>query len=236
MKRLGVNIDHIATVRNARGTLAPDPVEAAFAAINGGADQITIHLREDRRHITDRDVQLLRQVVTVPLNLEMAVTTEMLEIALRTKPEMVTLVPEKRAERTTEGGLSLNANVPLLKECLLRLSEAGVAVSLFVEPELATLDVCRALGAPMVELHTGTFSEKGHGTHEQKKELARIEAAVTYAVKLGLVAHVGHGLNYANTSQIAAIPGVCDLNIVARALFVGLEQAVKEMAAIIAKA
>jgi pyridoxine 5-phosphate synthase len=234
MKRLGVNIDHVATVRNARGTLSPDPLEAAFAAINGGAEQITVHLREDRRHITDRDVELLKKVVPVPLNLEMAVTPEMLAIALRLKPQMVTLVPEKREERTTEGGLNLSSHPSLLNEMIAELHKNSIPVSLFVEPTPSVLDACVKLGVSMVELHTGTYANAATGSQEQLRELERVKAAVGVATNLGMQAHVGHGLNYANTRAIAAIPFVCDLNIghaiVARALFVGLEQAVREMA------
>jgi pyridoxine 5-phosphate synthase len=239
MKRLGVNIDHVATVRNARGTRMPDPVEAAFAAINGGADQITVHLREDRRHITDRDVRILKDILPIPLNLEMALTQEMLDIALQTKPQMVTLVPERREERTTEGGLNLKHNVSLLKKAIETLSTSGVHVSLFVEPEVEVLHACKLLQVPMVELHTGTYSEKELGSSAQHLELDRIALAVGTCSQLDLISHVGHGLNYANTRAVALLKGVVDLNIghsiVARSLFVGLEKAVREMKDIVEK-
>jgi pyridoxine 5-phosphate synthase len=238
MATLGVNIDHVATLRNARGAIYPDPLEAAYAAAAGGADQITIHLREDRRHITDRDVQLLRETVSLPLNLEMACTREMLAIALATKPDMVTLVPEKREERTTEGGLDVVRLFREVSSYVAPLKDAGIPVSLFVEAEAAVLDACERSGAPMVELHTGRYAEL-HGK-EQKAELARIERATEHGIGLGLEVHAGHGLHYRNTQAVAAIPGMRDLNIghaiVARAVFIGLERAVREMKEIVVAA
>lgn len=236
MATLGVNIDHVATLRNARGTFYPCPVEAAVLATLGGADQITVHLREDRRHITDRDVRVLRDMVQVPFNLEMGCTEEMLAIALKTKPEMVTLVPEKREERTTEGGLDVKARAMELTAATKRLQDAGIPVSLFVEPEAAVLEACKAVGATMVELHTGCYAE-AVGQGAVHAELARLVQATKQAQALGLVVHAGHGLHYRNTQAIAAIPGMHDLNIghsiVARAVLVGFERAVREMKTLI---
>jgi pyridoxine 5-phosphate synthase len=238
MATLGVNIDHVATVRNARGTVYPDPVDAAVLVTLAGADQITVHLREDRRHITDRDVRMLRDLVQIPLNLEMGCTGEMLDIALATKPDMVTLVPEKREERTTEGGLDVRARNDQLRDAVARLLAAGIPVSLFVEPDPAVLDACKETAAPMVELHTGRYAELAGPA--SREELRRIEIATSHAIGLGLTVHAGHGLHYKNTAAIAAIPGMHDLNIghaiVARAVLVGLERAVREMREIIEKA
>ncbi|MCA2961600.1 MAG: pyridoxine 5'-phosphate synthase [Silvanigrellales bacterium] len=236
MATLGVNIDHVATLRNARGTFYPCPVEAAVLATLAGADQITVHLREDRRHITDRDVRVLREMVQVPFNLEMGCTEEMIAIALKTKPDMVTLVPEKREERTTEGGLDVRARAQDIALATKRLVDAGIPVSLFVEPDAAVLDACKASGATMVELHTGRYAETAGSL--QQEELARIVRSASYAQALGLVVHAGHGLHYRNTQPIAAIPGMHDLNIghsiVARAVLVGFERAVREMKALVA--
>jgi pyridoxine 5-phosphate synthase len=236
MATLGVNIDHVATLRNARGTFYPCPVEAAVLATLAGADQITVHLREDRRHITDRDVRVLREMVQVPFNLEMGCTEEMIAIALKTKPDMVTLVPEKREERTTEGGLDVRARAQDIALATKRLVDAGIPVSLFVQPEAADLDACKASGATMVELHTGRYAETAGAL--QQEELARIVRSASYAQALGLVVHAGHGLHYRNTQPIAAIPGMHDLNIghsiVARAVLVGFERAVREMKALVA--
>jgi len=237
MATLGVNIDHVATVRNARGTVYPDPVEAAFAAAQGGADQITIHLREDRRHITDRDVRLLRETCPLPLNLEMGCTPEMIAIALATKPFMVTFVPEKREERTTEGGLDVRARMQEITTAVRTLLDAGIPVSLFVEPDEAVLDACKETSAPMVELHTGRYAEFVPHSPAFKEELARLTRATAHGLSLGLGVHAGHGLHERNTAPIAAIAGMGDLNIghslVARALFVGLERAVRELKTII---
>lgn len=235
MATLGVNIDHVATVRQARGTQYPDPVEAAVLAQLGGADQITVHLREDRRHIVDRDVRLLRSMLQVPLNLEMACIESMIAFALEIRPEMVTLVPERREERTTEGGLALGAGKAALAQAVSRLQGAGIPVSLFVEPEPADLDACVETGAQMVELHTGKYSEASGGA--EKGELERLRAACLHAHQRGLVVHAGHGLNYRNTAAVARLPHMQDLNIghsiVARAVLVGLERAVREMKEIV---
>ena len=233
--RLGVNVDHVATIRQQRGTQYPDPVTAASIAELAGADQITIHLREDRRHIQDRDVEMLRQVVRSRLNLEMAATAEMEAIALRIKPDMVTLVPEKREEVTTEGGLDVAGQLSSIKGISGRLQDAGIGVSLFVDAEPAQLEACQASGARWVELHTGTYAEANW--QQQAKELARITEGTFIARSLGLRVNAGHGLTYQNVEQIAAIEGMEELNIghtiVARALAVGLEEAVRQMKALV---
>ena len=231
MANLGVNIDHVATIRQARGTQYPDAVEAAVLAQLGGADQITVHLREDRRHIVDRDVRLLRSVLQVPLNLEMACTAEMIKIALEVKPDMVTLVPEKREERTTEGGLDVEGQIALLSDAVKTLQAAGIPCSLFIEPEKSAIEATLKTSAQMVEFHTGRYSEVA--SVEQQKELQRISIACALAHEKGIAPHAGHGLNYRNVSHIARIPQMQDLNIghsiVARAVLVGLERAVREM-------
>ncbi|MEB3265060.1 MAG: pyridoxine 5'-phosphate synthase [Cyanobacteriota bacterium] len=235
MASLGVNIDHIASVRQARRTVEPDPVSYALLAELGGADGITVHLREDRRHIQDRDVELLRQVVRSRLNLEMAATAEMEAIALRLAPAMVTLVPERRQEVTTEGGLDVAGQVEALTGLVERLQAAGIGVSLFVDPDRQQLEACATTGARWVELHTGTYAEATWAT--QPAELARLEQATTHARSLGLRVNAGHGLTYQNVEPVAAIAGMEELNIghsiVARALAVGLEQAVRQMKALV---
>ncbi|MEN9810253.1 MAG: pyridoxine 5-phosphate synthase [Pseudomonadota bacterium] len=237
MANLGVNIDHVATIRQARGTQYPDPVEAAVLAQLGGADQITVHLREDRRHIVDRDVRLLRSVLQVPLNLEMACTSEMVRIALEVKPDMVTLVPEKREERTTEGGLDVSGQFASLSDAVRLLQGAGIPCSLFIEPEQSAVDATIRTGAQMVEFHTGRYSEVLAA--EQSAELARITAATLYAHQKGIAPHAGHGLNYRNVIPVARVAYMQDLNIghsiVARAVLVGLERAVREMKELIRK-
>jgi pyridoxine 5-phosphate synthase len=231
MANLGVNIDHVATLRQARGTIYPDPIDAAVLAQLGGADQITVHLREDRRHINDRDVRLLRKMLQIPLNLEMANTAEIIAIALEVKPDMVTLVPEKREERTTEGGLAMKANFDALHKGVSTLQNAGIPVSLFVEPSLEDMELSAKTGARMVELHTGKYAELSGDA--QQKELERIQKACAAAHQLGLIVHAGHGLHYRNAKPIAAISHMHDLNIghsiIAHAVFVGLERAVREM-------
>ena len=229
--RLGVNIDHVATVRNARGAGYPDPVRAALLAAEAGADGITAHLREDRRHITDDDIARLSAELSVPLNLEMAATDEMLSIALRHRPHAACIVPEKREERTTEGGLDAaglhNTLVPMVGE----LGAARVRVSLFIEPDARQIEAAVRLGAPVVELHTGRYAElEGEARAE---ELRRLSDAAALAAKNGLEVHAGHGLNFKNVQPIAAIPQVAELNIghflVGEALFVGLDEAVRRM-------
>ncbi|WP_067097541.1 pyridoxine 5'-phosphate synthase [Synechococcus sp. MIT S9508] len=231
MASLGVNIDHIANVRQARRTVEPDPVPMALLAELGGADGITVHLREDRRHIQDRDVDLLRQTVRSRLNLEMAATDEMVEIALRVRPDMVTLVPERREEVTTEGGLDVASQIEQLKIMVQRLHEQAIPVSLFVDPDPSQLKASRDAGARWVELHTGTYSEAAWT--EQPHELARLTEATALSRSLGLRVNAGHGLTYQNVEPVAAIEGMEELNIghtiVARALAVGLKTAVSEM-------
>jgi len=235
MASLGVNIDHVANVRQARRTVEPDPVTHALLAELGGADGITVHLREDRRHIQDRDVELLRATVRTRLNLEMAATAEMEAFALLHRPDMVTLVPERREEVTTEGGLDVESQVGRLGAMVERLQGAGIGVSLFVDAELAQLDACCAAGARWVELHTGRYAEAGW--EAQLRELERLQEACGLARQMGLRVNAGHGLTYQNVEPIAAIQGIEELNIghtiVARALAVGLSQAVREMRALI---
>lgn len=230
--RLGVNIDHVATIRNARGCGYPDPVRAAALAAKAGADGITAHLREDRRHITDQDISRLCDEIALPLNLEMAATEEMLQIALRHKPHAACLVPEKREERTTEGGLDVIGGFDHLKPFVARLNDAGVRVSLFIEPDPRALDAAKALGAPVVELHTGTYCD-AHGEAARDKEYRRILAAAAHAATLGLECHAGHGLTYDTVKPVAAIASVRELNIghflVGEAIFVGFEASIREM-------
>lgn len=229
---LGVNIDHIATVRQARGTAYPDPVEAALLAELAGADGITVHLREDRRHIQDRDVDRLRPLLKTRMNLEMAVTEEMLRIAERVQPQHCCLVPEKRTEVTTEGGLDVVGAEADIRAACTRLRQAGIEVSLFVDPDLLLLDAAVRCGAPVVELHTGSYAEAADEA-VRARELARIAQAVRYGLEKGLVVNAGHGLHYQNVAAVAAIPGINELNIghaiIARALFTGLDAAVREM-------
>jgi pyridoxine 5-phosphate synthase len=235
MASLGVNIDHIANVRQARRTVEPDPVSYALLAELGGADGITVHLREDRRHIQDRDVELLRQLVRSRLNLEMAASAEMEAIALRIKPDMVTLVPEHRQEVTTEGGLDVISQLADLRVMVTRLQAAGIGVSLFVDADGSQLEASAASGARWVELHTGSYAEADWT--DQPQELARLTEASFIARSLGLRVNAGHGLTYQNVEPVAAIEGMEELNIghtiVARALAVGLEEAVRQMKALI---
>ncbi len=229
--RLGVNIDHVATVRNARGSSYPDPVRAAECAIAAGADGITAHLREDRRHIRDADMLALKARLTKPLNFEMAATDEMLKIALAIKPHAVCLVPEKRTEVTTEGGLDVIGGHNHLQPCIARLRDAGIRVSLFIDPEPAQLDMARALGAPVVELHTGAYAEH----LDDPDQLRRLITAAAHAQKLGLECHAGHGLTVANVGPISAIAELVELNIghalIADAIFMGLPAAIHAMRA-----
>ena len=235
MASLGVNIDHIANVRQARRTVEPDPVPFAMLAELGGADGITVHLREDRRHIQDRDVTLLRQTVRSRLNLEMAATEEMLAIALQLGPDMVTLVPERREEVTTEGGLDVASQLAAMTGIVGRLQESGIPVSIFVDPDEPQLQACRSSGACWVELHTGAYAEACWS--QQPQELARLTEGSSIARQLGLRVNAGHGLTYQNVEPVAAIEGMEELNIghsiVARALAVGLQQAVREMKALV---
>jgi pyridoxine 5-phosphate synthase len=229
--RLGVNVDHVATVRQARGTQYPDPVEAALLAAAAGADSITIHLREDRRHIQDHDLARLLPVCPVPINLEMAVTPAMVEIAVRAKPRYICLVPERREERTTEGGLDVAGNLPAVREACLRLAAAGCEVALFIAADPAQLAAAQATGAPHLEIHTGGYADAGGAARDA--ELARILAFARAARAAGIEVHAGHGLNVENVAPIAQIPEVVELNIghalIARALFIGLPAAIAEM-------
>ena len=233
---LGVNVDHVATVRNARGTLYPDPVEAAFMAESAGADQITVHLREDRRHITDRDVRVLRDVVQTRLNLEMAATDEMLAIALEIRPDMVTLVPERREERTTEGGLDCVGASDTLRRVSSTLVEAGIPLSMFIDPDIDQVDASRALGAPIIELHTGDYAEATGRAIED--HLAAIRTSAVHGAASGLMVAAGHGLTCRNVRPLLQISEIVEYNIghsiVARALFIGLEAAVREMVDVLA--
>ncbi len=236
---LGVNIDHVATLRQARGTRYPDPVQAAILAEEAGADGITIHPREDRRHIQDRDVLLLKEILTTKMNLEMAVTDAMLAFAEQVRPECVCLVPEKREELTTEGGLDVDGQEARVAKACDRLAKVGAEVSLFIDPDVAQIDAAVRCGAPVVELHTGEYAE---ATDPQIVEAAfnTLQDAVTYARKKGLVVNAGHGLHYHNTERVAAIAGINELNIghaiIARAVFTGLKEAVKDMKAILESA
>ncbi len=230
--RLGVNVDHVATVRQARGAPYPDPVEAAIAAIEAGAHSITVHLREDRRHIQDHDVQRLLAANPAPVNLEMAVTDEMVGIACRFKPRYVCLVPEKRQERTTEGGLDVAGQLPRIREVCQRLADAGIEVSLFVDPDLRQLEACVASGAPHLEIHTGTYADVAN-FEAAAREFVVIAGFAEAAHKAGVEVHAGHGLNLHNVGPVAGIPEVVELNIghslVSRALMVGMAGAVREM-------
>jgi pyridoxine 5-phosphate synthase len=229
---LGVNIDHVATLREARGTRYPSPIEAALAAETAGADFITLHLREDRRHIQDDDVTVLRRVLKTRMNLESAVTPEMIEAALRVKPHDVCLVPEKRSELTTEGGLDVKNNFERVKQAVRDLGSAGIRVSLFVDAEAVQVDAAHETGAPVVELHTGRYAD-ARTTTEQAAELEQIRTTAAYAARKGLQVNAGHGLNYHNVQPVAAIAHVRELNIghaiVAHAIMVGFARAVREM-------
>ena len=228
---LGVNVDHVATVRQARRAGYPDPLLAALVAEQAGADSITIHLREDRRHIQDRDVQLCRQALQTRLNLEMAATQEMLGIASGIRPSDCCLVPERRAEITTEGGLDVVGQEAALQVACKRLGDAGIRVSLFIDPDRAQIDASVRTGAPVIELHTGTYAE--HTGEARARELARLREAARYAAAAGLQVNAGHGLNYHNVQPIAAIPEIVELNIghaiIARALIDGMAASVREM-------
>lgn len=236
--RLGVNIDHVATIRNARGGEHPDPVKAAFAAADAGADGITAHLREDRRHITDCDIEQLMARLAIPLNLEMAATEEMLEIALRHRPHAACIVPEKREERTTEGGLDAAGQRDHLAPFVARLGEAGIRVSLFVEPDPRQIEAAMRLGAPVIELHTGRYAHLAGEAREI--ELRRIADAAALAAKNGIEPHAGHGLTFDNVVPVAAIPQLAELNIghflIGEAIFTGLDASIRRMRALMDEA
>ncbi len=229
---LGVNIDHIATLRQARGTRYPDPVQAAIEAEQAGADSITVHLREDRRHIQERDVALLSDILLTKMNLEMAVTDDMLAMAEKYRPTDCCLVPEKREELTTEGGLDVAGQMSKMRDACQRLAAAEIAVSLFIDPDKTQIDAAVDCGAPIIELHTGRFADASNPA-EVKLELQHIIDAVQYAHEAGLQVNAGHGLNYQNVSAIAEIPQLVELNIghaiISRAFFTGLQEAVREM-------
>lgn len=235
---LGVNVDHVATLRQARGTRYPDPVEAAFVAESAGADLITVHLREDRRHIQERDIEILRETIETRMNLEMAVTPEMLAFAERTRPEDCCLVPERREEITTEGGLDVAGQPQRVREACSRLADAGIRVSLFIDPDPRQVDAASDVGAPVVEIHTGQFAEergdaRGH-------ELERIRTAAEQSERNGLVVNAGHGLGYHNVAEVVRIGEIRELNIghaiIARAVFSGLDRAVRDMKSLMAEA
>lgn len=232
---LGVNIDHVATIRRARGTRYPEPIQAALVAEQAGADSITLHLREDRRHIQERDVELLCGILQTRMNLEMAATREMGDIACRLRPADCCLVPERREELTTEGGLDLVSNQGPLRDFCARLAEAGIRVSLFIDAEPAQIEAAHAIGAPVIEIHTGRYAD-ARDPIERVEALARIRRGVALGHSLGLQVNAGHGLDYHNVKAIAALPEVRELNIghaiVARAIFAGLDQAVRDMRAV----
>jgi pyridoxine 5-phosphate synthase len=229
---LGVNIDHVATLRQARGTTYPDPVRAALLAEESGADAITLHLREDRRHIQDRDVEILRGRLRTRMNLEAAVTDEMIALALRIRPQDMCLVPEKRQELTTEGGLDVIGGFERVREACRVLGEAGIRVSLFIDPETAQIDAAKHAGAPVIEIHTGAYAE-AEEADKVARELERIRLAAAYAQRAGLKVNAGHGLHYGNVQAVAAIPEIAELNIghaiVAEAVFLGWREAVRRM-------
>ena len=236
--RLGVNIDHVATVRNARGGESPDPIKAALIAQNAGADGITAHLREDRRHIKDQDIERLMAEIELPLNFEMAATNEMKDIALRLKPNAVCIVPEKRMEITTEGGLDLISQFDRLKSICDQLNDNGLRISLFIEPDLRQIETAVKLKAPVIELHTGTYSELE--ADDKENELRRIQRAVDYANELKIECHAGHGLNFENVVPIAPIEKITELNIghflIGESIFMGLASAIGKMKHLMAEA
>ena len=236
MIKLGVNIDHVATIRQARGTKYPSVVQAALRAEQSGADSITLHLREDRRHMQDADVFALRGLLQTRMNLECAVTDEMIEIALEVAPQDVCLVPERREERTTEGGLDVVGNFVNVQNAVKKLNDVGIRVSLFIGPDFAQIEAAKKTGAPVIELHTGTFADAENPV-DKIRELQRVKDAVNHGLSLGLVVNAGHGLHYHNVHEIASIAGIDELNIghalVAHALFVGWDNAVREMKALI---
>jgi len=235
---LGVNVDHVATIRQARKGVEPDPVMAATMAILGGADGITIHLREDKRHIQDRDLRMLKEFVPIELNLEMAATREMVGIAIKTKPDLVTIVPEKRQELTTEGGLDVKSQRKSIGEAIKKLHDKDIPVSLFINPDFEDISLSKQINTDMVEIHTGMYANtKGKRQHE---ELIRIMNAVRYTLDIGLTVNAGHGLNYSNVQKIASMKDIRGLyighSIVSRAVLVGMERAVREMKELIKEA
>ena len=232
MIKLGINIDHVATLRQARGTKYPSVVEAALRAEQAGADSITLHLREDRRHMQDEDIFAIRPLLQTKMNLELAATDEMIAIASRVKPQDVCIVPERREERTTEGGLNLKESYDHLYRATQNLTEQGSRVSLFIAPDLKDIDLAKKMGAPVIEIHTGSYAD-AEDEETKQKEFKRVKEAAEHALSLGLIVNAGHGLHYHNVNLIAAIPGIEELNIghaiVAHALFVGWDNAIREM-------
>jgi pyridoxine 5-phosphate synthase len=229
--RLGVNIDHVATIRNARGGIHPDPVQSAIIAQNAGADGITAHLREDRRHISDNDIYRLKKEINLPLNLEMAATNEMLQIALKTKPNAACIVPEKRAELTTEGGLDVIKNEKKLVKIINELKSSQIKISLFVDPDLRQIEKSLVIGADIVEIHTGTYCHSK--AIAKDKEFEKISKCAEFATKIGLECHAGHGLDFDSAAEIVKIPQIIELNIghflIGESIFIGLENAIKKM-------
>jgi len=236
---LGVNIDHVATVRNARGTVYPDPLQAALLAEEAGADAITLHLREDRRHIKDADVEAIRPQLRTRMNLESAVTSEMIDFACRIRPQDVCLVPERREEVTTEGGLDVVRYFQQVSSAVQQLQQQGIRVSLFIDPDVEQIQAATEIGAPVIELHTGRYAD-AHNDHAQQAELQRIRSSVIEGARRGLQVNAGHGLHYTNVQAIAAIPDIAELNIghaiVAQALFSGWQNAIRDMKAIMVQA
>ncbi len=236
MPKLGVNIDHVATLREVRCGIEPEPVFAALLCESAGADSIVVHLREDRRHIQDKDVHILKEVVRTKLNLEMSISPEIVEIASIVKPAQATLVPEKRQEITTEGGLDVVANFKRVKQTVTKLEKSGISVSLFIDPERNQIAAAKKSGVEIIELHTGRYAE-ARSEKEKGKYLRELTAAINYSRGKGLIVNAGHGLNYYNVTKVARIPGIEELNIgysiVCRAVLVGLEQAVRQMKALI---
>jgi len=232
MLKLGINIDHVATLRQARGTKYPSIVEAALRAEQAGADSITLHLREDRRHMQDEDIFAIRPLLQTKMNLELAATDEMIAIASRVKPQDVCIVPERREERTTEGGLNVKESYDHLHRATQTLTQQGSRVSLFIAPDLRDIDLAKKMGAPVIEIHTGRYADAENEVTKQK-ELKRVKEAAAHALSLGLIVNAGHGLHYHNVNLIAEIPGIEELNIghaiVAHALFVGWDNAIREM-------
>ena len=237
--RLGVNIDHVATIRNARGENYPDPLKASIIAQNSGADSITIHLREDRRHIKDYDLKNIKKKLKIPLNLEMAPTNEMLQIAIRYKPKFVCVVPEKRSELTTEGGLNLKKKTMFLKEIIKKLKKCGIRVTLFIEPKIPDIKLSKSLGANCVELHTGNFCNLLNNKKKISKAFLNLKNAAHYAKKIGLDVHAGHGLTYSSAQIISKIKYISEFNIghfiVAESLFIGLSRSIKKFKKIMNK-
>jgi len=240
-KRLGINIDHVATIRNARGESYPEPLRAALEAERSGADSITIHLREDRRHIRDYDLKNIKKKLKIPLNLEIAPTNEMLNIAIKNKPDFVCIVPEKRKELTTEGGLNILKSKKILKKIISKLKKNKIRISLFIEPQISNVELAFMLGADCVELHTGTFCNLFNKKHKKKTEVVyiKIKQCASFAKNLGLDVHAGHGLTYKSAYQISKVQEICEFNIghfiVAESIFVGLKKSIKQFKKIINK-